>query len=254
MILTLLIITALAEPCNLKLDYSVEEATCENSASLAIQFSGGCGPYLVYVNDILLKKAELPHEVFLPEMAQGLHMLKILDGNSCVITREVAIKPAVGLQVTGRGTPSTGNDGTVQLEITGKPPFAIRWLDVSGNRSRNRSDLVPGTYTAVVKDRAGCSSTISIDVDPVELPLIPEEDNDGDDVMIDASTEEDSDQITAETSLVVGDEDERLQTDSKRTRKRRRRPFWWIFPETWGKGHKGTFKPGPSKTHRCPKF
>lgn len=252
MILTLLIITALAEPCNLQLDYSIEEATCENSASLAIHFSGGCGPYQVFVNDILLKKAEVAHEVFLPEMAQGIHILKILDGNSCVITREVAIKPVAGLQVTGTGTPSMGNDGTVQLEITGKPPFAIRWLDTSANRSRNRSNLVPGTYTAVIKDRAGCFSTVSVDVDPVEFPLVPEEDNDGEDVMIDTSTEEYTDQTTAETSPVA--EDEKPQTDSKRTRKRGRRPFWQIFPEKWGKGCKGPSKPGRSKTHRCPKF
>jgi gliding motility-associated-like protein len=101
----------------------------------------------------------------LAALAAGTYCATITDANGCTSTPCFTLTAPEPLTASAIATPaSCGNPvGTVDLVTGGgTTPYSIAWSN--GATSEDLADLSPGTYTAVVSDANGCSTTASAEV------------------------------------------------------------------------------------------
>src|SRR5690606_21685191 len=104
----------------------------------------------------------------------GTYEVTVTDANGCILTETFTITETdvinVNLQETSFNMCSTCNDSNVVATITGgTAPYTYNWND--GVTTKDRSDLLNGTYTLTVTDVAGCTLSENIVVSTkVELP------------------------------------------------------------------------------------
>ncbi|MEO1097689.1 MAG: T9SS type A sorting domain-containing protein [Bacteroidota bacterium] len=85
---------------------------------------------------------------------------------SCVdVTITVNPLPEISASTTQE---MSGNDGTIDLTVTGgSPPYTYDW-DTDGNNDfddpEDLEELSSGTYTVTVRDNVGCTASLSIDL------------------------------------------------------------------------------------------
>jgi hypothetical protein len=127
------------------------DCTCagSNDGTINVSFSGGLEPISFYINETL-------SELSLENLAPGMYALSWFDANSCGGGINVEILSPPALQITAAIIGSSGNDGSINLDIiNGIPPF-----NVSVNNeaiSLPLTDLSPGDYSFFITDANGCS-------------------------------------------------------------------------------------------------
>src|SRR5690606_20161457 len=107
-------------------------------------------------------------------LSAGTYEVTVTDANGCILTETFTITETdvinINLQETSFNMCSTCNDSNVVATITGgTAPYTYYWND--GVTTKDRSDLLNGTYTLTVTDAAGCTLSENIVVSiKVELP------------------------------------------------------------------------------------
>jgi hypothetical protein len=91
------------------------------------------------------------------------------DDNGCENTASVEMTVAEEIVVTSvTGDEIAGSDGSIDLTVSGGvAPYIIDWdNDGTGDfdDTEDLTGLTAGTYTVVVKDDSGCTTTVTIDV------------------------------------------------------------------------------------------
>jgi gliding motility-associated-like protein len=100
------------------------------------------------------------------ELPEGSYCIVLRDGNDCVAGGFCFdITEPEPLFVAGTSTESCGNDGTINLTVSGgTSPYNFEWAD-SESTTEDRIGLIPGTFMPTITDDNGCFITTQITVD-----------------------------------------------------------------------------------------
>lgn len=141
----------------------VVDAECngDNNGEVDITVIGGVGPYVfVWSNSATTED--------LTGVASGSYTVTITDDNGCTNVDNAQVNEPTALSVSGSAISDTNNASVGSVSITvsgGTPPYAYSWGGTAG--SSDSTGLAVGTYTVVVTDSNGCTSSVDVDVDNV---------------------------------------------------------------------------------------
>ncbi|NOQ72315.1 MAG: T9SS type A sorting domain-containing protein [Crocinitomix sp.] len=121
---------------------------------------------LTYVWD---PAAVVDGEAYVPAET-GTYTVLGVDDNGCENSASVDITVYPALEITYIVTDEIfGADGEIDISVTGgNPAYVFDWdTDGTGDfdDDEDLTDLIAGTYIVVVEDDAGCTATVSVDVD-----------------------------------------------------------------------------------------
>ena len=133
---------------------SVSSPTCSGIAngSIALEISGGVGPYKVSWNDG--QEGET-----LIGLSAGLYIATVTDSKGCTITKGFNVLNASTLSATALHMKPDCNmqNGSIDLSISGgSGPYSFQWSN--GETSEDLTNLGSGLYSVTVTDAAGCST------------------------------------------------------------------------------------------------
>jgi outer membrane protein OmpA-like peptidoglycan-associated protein len=139
----------------------------EKTASLAVQVSGGKGPFRYNWNNPALS-GEQPNGI-----QAGDYQLTVTDATGVTSVASVNIKQPEALSATAAATApaSTGNtDGKATVQVKGGAGvYSFKWDN--GETSASATKLAPGQRSVTVTDANGCSATATVSVSENILPL-----------------------------------------------------------------------------------
>ncbi|GAA4463597.1 hypothetical protein GCM10023093_12430 [Nemorincola caseinilytica] len=96
-------------------------------------------------------------------LASGTYSVIVTDANSYTTTATVTITQPVVLAATATSSDVScngGANGTIDVSVSGgTAPYTYNWG--SGVTTEDRSSLVAGTYSVLVTDNKGCTTTVS---------------------------------------------------------------------------------------------
>lgn len=99
----------------------------------------------------------------------GNYVVFVSDANQCNTSSAVQITqpPALSVSVSSKSDSYCGqNNGFINVTGTGgTPPYVISWS--TGSTGSQASSLGPGTYTAIITDQNGCSSSVSATISEI---------------------------------------------------------------------------------------
>lgn len=139
------------------------DVTCAGGAdgSANVIPSGGTAPYTL----LWVPTGQTTNT--LSNVPAGTYNLEVTDDNGCIRVVPVTIDEAnpMDVQYIANGTNCGGNDGSIDLVVTGGvTPITYSWAGPSGFTSANSSEtnLAPGLYTITITDNNGCVQTAQI--------------------------------------------------------------------------------------------
>lgn len=100
-------------------------------------------------------------------LSPGNYSVDVTDGNGCTATFAATVgEPGVLTGTTSTTSIQFGNDGAINLTVTGgTPPYSYNW-DSGFATTEDLTGLnVAGSYTCVITDANGCTTTVSATVD-----------------------------------------------------------------------------------------
>lgn len=145
--------------CTLSADISGTDLTCFGAANgtADVSYSGGTDP-ITY----LWSNGETTAAI--AGLVAGIYTVEIVDANNCPASLNIEITEPNQLLANATSTSETSsgaNNGTASANPTGgNGNFMYAWS--TGETTQNISGLPPGTYTVVVTDQNGCSTSQSV--------------------------------------------------------------------------------------------
>jgi len=99
----------------------------------------------------------------LDNLSPGNYTVVVTDGNNCIaVTTAVISEPNV-MTLLPESMPSSGNNGWAAVNVNGgTPPYTYQWSD--GQTTQIATGLAPGSYTVMVTDANGCTTSGSVEV------------------------------------------------------------------------------------------
>ncbi|HAB89138.1 MAG TPA: hypothetical protein DCF84_01290, partial [Bacteroidetes bacterium] len=97
-------------------------------------------------------------------LSAGSYSVQITDITGCdtTVTYVVSsVNPSFSLS-TSSTDESCGCDGSASVTVNGNGLFTYQWDDVNQQNTSTANDLCAGTYTVIVSDGSGCSSTATV--------------------------------------------------------------------------------------------
>ncbi|MBL4754965.1 MAG: T9SS type A sorting domain-containing protein [Flavobacteriales bacterium] len=133
---------------------------CNGSATIAA--SGGTPPYSYFwMNGCTTSTC--------PTLCAGTHSVLITDAMGCTVVDSIIISETSPIVITGIITDVScygGSEGAISINVTGgTPSYSYQGMNIGGNMYLNA-----GTYTIIVTDINGCSTTQSYTV--IEPPVL----------------------------------------------------------------------------------
>ena len=148
----------ITEPAALAASGMTTNVSCNggNDGTIDISVSGGTAPY-TYLWSNAATTASIVN------VTAGTYSVTITDANGCTDNSSVTITEPIVLTASGVATNVScngGNDGTVDLSVTGgTAPYTYAW-DNSAT-TEDMIGLTAGTYSVTVTDANGCTATAS---------------------------------------------------------------------------------------------
>ncbi len=131
------------------------------TGSATATVTGGLEPYAYSWNTIPVQTKET-----VTDLPAGTYTVTITDSHGCIKTGSVNITEPPSLSIQSAVTPAScpdSKDGSVLLTIAGgTSPYNVHWTNES--TGQNLSELVPGFYTAVIKDKNNCEESFTVEV------------------------------------------------------------------------------------------
>lgn len=136
-------------PHDLNADFTASHRT------LTIEASGGKPPYSYEWSNGESGKS-------ISKVKKGQYIYTVIDANGCDFTDTIDfVPPPVNLVVTHTSEYTGGNDGWIDLTVSGgKPPYTYTWSN--GETTQDLTDLWEGEYTYIVTDDNGDEVTGTI--------------------------------------------------------------------------------------------
>ena len=145
------------------MDATISDEACTGALNGAIDLdvSGGIPPYQYQWSN-----GETSRDI--QGLAAGVFSVTISDANSTTITDSLVVNQSNNLSTNTSYTPSTANDGTATVTVTGGlPPYAYNWSN--GDMTQTAINLAPAVYYVTVTDFNNCTITDSVTVAQIAL-------------------------------------------------------------------------------------
>ncbi len=165
-------VQVIAGDCGLSASFSTVSPNCNGEAngSATVSLTGGNGPFTYLWNTQGMDATE-------SGLAAGNYTVTVTDANGCTISGEVDVinPPALTLAVDNVVNTQCANETTGSATVTaggGTGALSIAW---SNNQTGpTATNLLAGTYTAVVTDANGCTTEADATVQSIdtESPVI----------------------------------------------------------------------------------
>ncbi len=150
----------ISEPAALVIASSVTNVLCNGAATGAIDLTvtGGTGAYS------FAWSGGLPATEDQTGLTAGTYVVTVSDANSCTATATYTITQPAGLVLNATTTNvgcAGGANGSVDITVQGGVfPYSFNWSP-NGQTTEDINGLSGGTYTVVITDANGCSTSAS---------------------------------------------------------------------------------------------
>ncbi|OAV43828.1 SprB repeat-containing protein [Lewinella sp. 4G2] len=146
------------ESPELPVNFTTTPVSCPggNDGAINLFVSGGTPDYVFNWSDGATTQNRT-------DLTAGTYDVTVSDANGCEVVLnniEVEEPTAIAISIAVQTNPTcfAGEDGSINLEITGgTPDYIVTWND--GGTGAERTDLPVGTYLATVTDDNGCTAT-----------------------------------------------------------------------------------------------
>lgn len=164
---------------------TIAPAACQGAANGAIDASasGGTAPYSYQWTGPTSFSANGPNIV---NLNAGVYQLTVTDNNGCTQTSSwnvgqpglFTLGTTTSVYLGGANVSCNGaSDGSIDLSVIGAtPPYTYAWSGPSGYTSdaQDISSLVAGSYTVIITDNNGCSTSTTVILNaPAALSIVP---------------------------------------------------------------------------------
>ena len=141
----------------------ITQPTCTTLGKITINAAGGKYPHQYSFDN----GATYGSSNIASNLQAGNYTIKVKDAGGDILTLSTTLTEVAPLLVTTAITSSIhcngGNDGAIQTTVSGgKAPYLYSLNGSIFQASNTFTNLVAGTYTVLVKDSNGCSSTMAI--------------------------------------------------------------------------------------------
>jgi gliding motility-associated-like protein len=136
-----------------------------NDGSGIISLSGGVPPFTTTWNTVPIQIGDTA-----VGLSAGTYTATLLDGNGCdtVVSITITEPPVLSLVISDTINVSCtgGNNGAATVSVSGgTAPYSYLWDVNAGNQTDSTAiGLLAGTYSVIVTDNNGCTSTISVTI------------------------------------------------------------------------------------------
>jgi len=139
----------------------------KNDGTASVAPSGGIAPYTVFWSDGVIGLNRT-------RMTPGAYSVTVRDANGCPVTQNFTIlEPTVittAVSSQSNVTVYGGNDGSATVSVSGgTAPYTYAWSP-SGGTTDTATNLAAGTYSVLITDANGCTTTQSV---VITQPAIP---------------------------------------------------------------------------------
>ena len=111
-------------------------------------------------------------------LSPGNYSVTIADSTGCQTVRSFELSAVAPFQFDTLLTPPScdaGTDGSITLETTGgQPPYLYAWEGGAFDTIPTLGNLPAGNYSVIVQDEAGCTDTLAIGLQELQLTLDPQ--------------------------------------------------------------------------------
>lgn len=159
------------QPTDISITTSTVDAHCNlPDGSASAVFSGGTGT----LTPVWYNPAS-PGPI-LNNVPAGNYFVVVTDGNGCDDTANVTINNIPGVSASAGAITNVscfgGNNGSAAVNIVGGTGNITYTWSPSGGNASSATGLSAGTYTVLVTDSAGCTSTVNMTVnEPTDLTI-----------------------------------------------------------------------------------
>ncbi|MBO0940074.1 SprB repeat-containing protein, partial [Fibrella sp. HMF5335] len=168
-------------PDPLAVNAQTTNALCYNGqGQITVKVSGGHGPYTVsYYNTGGLMSSTTTSGTSTYQTEAGSYTIVVADANGCSLTQTATLTqpPLLQVSLTNGGPVCAGqNTGTISSSVSGgTAPYTYSWTGPTSNgaTTANLTGLSGGTYSVVVTDANGCSTTQATTLTTNPLPSAP---------------------------------------------------------------------------------
>ena len=149
----------ITEPAVLAASGMATNLSCNggNDGTIDLSVSGGTAPYTYLWNNTATTED-------LTGLTAGTYSVTVTDANGCTATESVTLTEPTLLSALATATNVScngGNDGTVDLSVTGgTAPYTYAWDNTA--TTEDMIGLTAGTYNVTVTDANGCTTTESV--------------------------------------------------------------------------------------------
>ena len=146
----------ITEPAVLAANRMATNVTCNggNDGTIDLTVTGGTAPYTYLWNNTAITED-------LIGLTAGTYSVTVTDANGCTATESVTLTEPTLLSALATATNVScngGNDGTVDLSVTGgTAPYTYAWDNTA--TTEDMIGLTAGTYNVTVTDANGCTAT-----------------------------------------------------------------------------------------------
>ena len=133
---------------------------CDGSATAVV--SGGVSPYTYLWND----SSAAPTAV---NLCSGNYCVTVTDNNGCTTNGCITVTDSSGCTLSANISSMTASCGNCDGSATASPsggtaPYTYLWNDPNNQFNAVATGLCPGTYSVVITDAAGCTSTNTVTI------------------------------------------------------------------------------------------
>lgn len=159
---------------NLVINTTVSEAVCGAGGSIGVNLAGGVGPYQIsWTGPESGNQTVAGSSTIIGDLLAGTYTIYAVDANGCsATTTEQILNLGTDLEISLVGNNGICSEfGNIGVYIAnGTAPYLVSWSGPqNGSASTNNNvyqipNTPPGTYTVVVTDANGCSTSGSVSV------------------------------------------------------------------------------------------
>jgi hypothetical protein len=146
-------------PNPIAISASITADTCgQNTGAISLTTSGGSGQIFYQWSPGGAQTSSISG------LSAGNYSVQITDITGCdtTVTYVVSsVNPSFSLS-TSSTDESCGCDGSASVTVNGNGSFTYLWDDVNQQNTSTANDLCAGTYTVIVSDGSGCSSSATV--------------------------------------------------------------------------------------------